>query len=180
MIELLRWARNSRVQTILVSLHIFSFGEEPRLALNGYLTKPFDKHAIKSLLEALNGKGKRLVLISPDKEEARTLQVLLSSVGYASSLFSEGGLAVRECIDSPPESIIIGSFSKNQLEAIISSLKTNSQTKNIPIFLILGTSLHNYVKTVTLDKSSQKIGKDGLYKLVGEIESAYTRNQDSI
>ena len=180
LIELLRWARNSRILTILVSLHIFSFGEEPRLALNGYLSKPFDKHVIMSLLEAFNGKGDRLVLMSPDKEESRTLQVLLSSVGYDARLFSEGAPAVRACIDSPPKSIIIGSFRNNQLEEIISSLKTNSQTKNIPIFLILGTSLHNYVKTVTLDKSSQRTGKDGLYKLVGEIESAYTRNQDGI
>ena len=133
-----------------------------------------------SLLEAFNGKGDRLVLMSPDKEESRTLQVLLSSVGYDARLFSEGAPAVRACIDSPPKSIIIGTFRNNQLEEIISSLKTNSQTKNIPIFLILGTSLHNYVRTVTLDKSSQRTGKDGLYKLVGEIESAYTRNQDGI
>ena len=180
LIELLRWARNSRVQTILVSLHIFTFGEEPRLALSGYLSKPFDKHEVMSLLEAFNEKGDRMVLISPDKEESRTLQVLLGSVGYDARLFSESALAVRECIASPPESIIIGSFRKNQLEEIISSLKTNSQTKNIPIFLILGTALHNYVKTVTLDKASQRTGKDGLYKLVGEIESAYTRNQDGI
>jgi signal transduction histidine kinase/CheY-like chemotaxis protein len=180
LIELLRWARNSRVQTILVSLHIFAFGEEPRLALSGYLSKPFDKHGVMSLLEEFSGKGGRLALISSDKEESRTLQVLLSSLGYQVKLFSEGAPAVKECIDFPPAAIIVGSFRKNQLEEIIASLKANAQTKNIPIFLIIGMSLHNYVKTVALDKTVQTTGKNGLYKLVGEIESAYTKTQDGI
>ncbi len=176
--ELLRWAQSVSIQAILVSLHIYHFGEEPRLSLHGYITRPFDKHQIFSMLDPLNLQGGRMILVSPDKEESRTLQVLLSSAGYDTILFSAGTPAVQACLNSPPEGIMIGSFHKNQIEEIVSSLKSNSRTRNVPLFRILGTSLYKYVKTVTLDRTSQKMGKDGLYKLIGEIEASYTKNLD--
>jgi signal transduction histidine kinase/CheY-like chemotaxis protein len=176
--ELVRWAKNSRIKTLLVSLHILNFGEEPRLSLHGYITRPFDKYQIQSMLELLNVHGGRIVIVSPDKEESRTLQVLLGSAGYDTILFGTAPPAVQACAGSPPEALIIGSFSKSGVEEIVSSLKSGPRTTNIPLFLILGTSLFRYVKTVTLDGTGRKTGKDGLYKLIGEIESSYTEHMD--
>lgn len=176
--ELLRWAKSSQIRSILVSLHIYNFGEEPRLALNGYITRPFDKHQILSMLDLLNIRGGKVAIVSPDQEESRTLQVLLGTAGYDTILFGAGAPAVKACGASAPEVLIIGSFRRNQVEEIVSALKSNPRTRNIPLLRILGTSLYKYVKTVTLDRASQNSGKDGLYKLIGEIEASYTENQD--
>jgi CheY-like chemotaxis protein len=176
--DLLRWAKSCQIRSILVSLHIYNFGEEPRLALNGYITRPFDKHQILSMLDSLNIRGGKVAIVSPDQEESRTLQVLLGTAGYDTILFGAGAPAVQACGVSSPEVLIIGSFRRNQVEEIVSALKSNPRTRNIPLLRMLGTSLYKYVKTVTLDRASQKSGKDGLYKLIGEIEASYTENQD--
>ncbi len=176
--ELLRWAKSSMVQVILVSLHICRFGEDPSVALNGYIVTPFDKHQIFSLLEPLKTHGRRLVIVSPDKEQSRTLQVLLSTGGFDPVLFSSGAPAVQACVNSPPEGIIIGSFGKSEIEEIISSMKSGPRTKDVPLFRIIGTSLHKYTKAVSLDIARNKPGKDGLYKLIGEIEASYSTTLD--
>jgi signal transduction histidine kinase/CheY-like chemotaxis protein len=177
-IELLRWAKKSGIKALLVSLHILNFGEEPRLSLNGYITRPFDKHQILSILDSLDIHDGKIFLISPDREESRTLQVLLESSGFKTILFNAAAPAVQACVGSPPDAVIMGSFPKNLVEEIMSSLKTGPRTVNIPLFLILGTSLNRYVKTVTLDGISRKTGKDGVYKLIGEIESSYTEHME--
>ncbi len=176
--ELLRWAKNSGIRILLVSLHILKFGEDPRLSLHGYITRPFDKYQIMSMLEALDIRGGGIALVSPDKEESRTLQVLLGSSGYETILFNSAPPAIKSSAASPPEAVIIGSFPKSGVEEIVSSLKSDSRTANIPLFLILGTSLYRYVKTVTLDGPRKKTGNDGLYKLIGEIESSYDENME--
>jgi signal transduction histidine kinase/CheY-like chemotaxis protein len=179
-LEILRWAKNSQVQAILVSLYTCNFGEEPRLALHGYIYKPFDKYEITSLFERHNIHRGRLVLISPEKEESRTLQVILNTAGYDASLFDSYPMAVQACINSSPDGLIIGSFRKKQVQEFVLKLKSNARTCKIPIFLVLGFSIHKYAKTVTLDKTCQTTNKDGLYKLIGEIESAYSKCMDEV
>jgi signal transduction histidine kinase/CheY-like chemotaxis protein len=179
-LEILRWAKNSQVQAFLVSLFTCNFGEEPRLALHGYISKPFDKYEITSLLELHNIHRGRLVLISPEKEESRTLQVILNTTGYDLSLFDSCSMAVQACINSSPDGLIIGSFQKKQVQEFVLKLKSNARTCKIPIFLVLGFSIHKYAKTVTLDKTCQTTNKDGLYKLIGEIESAYSKCMDEV
>jgi signal transduction histidine kinase/CheY-like chemotaxis protein len=61
-LEILRWVKNSQVQAILVSLYTCNLGDEPRLALHGYISKPFDKYEIISLLELHNLHRGKLVL----------------------------------------------------------------------------------------------------------------------
>ncbi len=173
--ELIRWATSSRIQVFLVSLHICHFGEEPGLALHGYIPVPFDKHQIFSLLDPLKPHGGRLAVISPDKEESRTLQVLLSSGGFDTTLFNACSPAMTACINSPPDGIIIGSFPKSGVEEIVSSLKANSRTEDIPLFRVIGTSLNRYVKEISLEITKHKPGHDGLYKLIGEIELSYSK-----
>lgn len=176
--ELLRWAKGSMIQIILVSLHICRFGEDPCLALNGFITTPFDKHQIFSLLEPIKNQGRKMVIVSPDKEQSRTLQVLLSAAGYDPVLFSAKAPALQACVNSPPEGIIIGNFHKSEIEEIISSMKSGPRTKDVPLFRIIGTSLHQYTKAVSLGTTRNKPGMDGLYKLIGEIEASYSNIQD--
>ncbi len=177
-VDLLRWAKKDGIRTLLVSLHILNSGEEPRLSLHGYISRPFDKHQILSILDPLDIQGGRIILISPEKEDSRNLQVLLESSGFDTKLYIAASPAIQACIGSPPAAVIIGSFPKNMVEEIMTSLKSGSRTANIPLFLILGTALNRYVKTVTLEGNSRRTGKDGVYKLIGEIESSYTEHMD--
>lgn len=180
LLEILRWAKNSQVQAILVSLHICKFGDEPRLALHGYISKPFEKYQITSLLELHNLQKGKIVLVSPEKDESRALQVILSMDGYDTSLIDNCAMAVQTCVNSPPAGIIVGSFRKKKVQEIVLKFKSNPRTCKIPIFLILGASIHKYAKMVTLDKTCHTIDKDGLYKLIGEIESTYSKYIDEV
>ncbi|HET6421188.1 MAG TPA: ATP-binding protein [Geobacteraceae bacterium] len=177
--ELLRWATSSRLQVLLVSLHICNFGEEPRLALHGYITCPFDKHQIFSLFDPLKNLGGCLAIISPDKEESRTLQVLLSSGGFDTVLFNACSPAISACSSSPPVGVIIGSFPKSGVEEIISSMKAVSRTKDIPLFRVIGASMNRCVKEISLEITRNKPVNDGLYKLIGEIELSYSKTRNS-
>ena len=142
------------------------------------VTTPFDKHQIFSLLEPLKNEGRRLVIVSPDKGLSRTLQVLLSAGGFDTVLFSTGAPAIKACINSPPEGIIIGTFQKSEIEEIISSIKSVPRTRNTPLFRIVDISTLKYAKPVSLETTKNKPGSDGLYKLIGEIEAAYSNIHD--
>lgn len=175
-LELFRWLKSSRIQAILVSLYTCNLGDEPKLALHGYISKPFDKYEITSLLELHHLSRGRLVLVSPQKEEARTLQVILTSAGCRADVFDNSASALQACIMSPPDGVIIGSFEKKQVQEIVLRLKSNGRTSKFPIFLTLDLSIQKYARAIALDRSCQTTNKDGLYKLVGEIESAYSKS----
>ncbi|TFG90756.1 MAG: hypothetical protein E4H15_07040 [Syntrophobacterales bacterium] len=115
------------------------------------------------------------MIISPDRDESRTLQVILGAAGYETVLFHEGRLAVKACKGSCPGAIFIGSFGKECLEDILSGIRSSPRTANVPAFLILGAALNKYLKTVTMSPAGRKAESNSLYKLVGEIEKEYSR-----
>jgi signal transduction histidine kinase/CheY-like chemotaxis protein len=172
--DLVVCARNGGVRVLLTSL-LVQHGDEPRLAVHGYLTKPFDKYEIVSLFEKCRVRGKMVLLLSSDGEESRTLQVLLGAAGFGATVYSDPPQAVQESEKSRPAAIIVGSYPRDRLEDILSGFKDNPRTWEIPVFLILGAQLDRYVTTVTLDGLSGTTGNEGLYKLVGEIETEYAK-----
>jgi signal transduction histidine kinase len=171
---LVRWARDAGVRVLFTTLYI-QCGDEPNLAVHGYISRPFDKYQIVSLLEPLHARGGQLMLISADREDSRTLQVFLAESGYGTVLFDGARQALRSCGAKVPDGIIIGSFRKEHLEEIFSALKEDPRTRELPLFLILETTLNKYVSAVTLDPSCRKAGANGLYKLIGQIEAEYSK-----
>lgn len=174
--EIFHWARGSAVRVLLVSLFIWGYGDAPRLTLQGYIPTPFDRYRITSLFEELGMQRGEFTIISPQQDEARNLQILLNSSGYSTTIFSDADRAVAACAHAPPAGIIIGAFDKVQIERIISGVKSSPQTSGTSLFLILGTPLHTHVRTITLDRANQKSGRDGMFKLMGEIEAIYSKS----
>lgn len=171
---MVRWARDAGVRVLFTTLHV-QCGDEPNLAVHGYICRPFDRFQIASLLEPFHGRGGQMIIVSEDRDESRTLQVILGESGYGTALFDGAHQALRACGASVPDAIIIGSFHKELLEQIVTSFKEDNRTSGLPIFLVLETTLNKYVSTVTLNPSSRKAGADGLYRLIGEIETEYSK-----
>jgi len=158
----------------LTTLHIHA-GEEPALAVHGYVSKPFDKYEILSLLESYHVQGGPVIIISPDRDESRTLQVILGAAGFDSVLFHDGSSAVAACEASCPSAIFIGSFRKEALEEIFTGIKSSHRSGNVPIYQLLGTTLNRYVTPVTLSPAGRKAEPRSLYKLVGKIEKEFSK-----
>ncbi|MRR58679.1 MAG: hypothetical protein EG824_10770 [Deltaproteobacteria bacterium] len=171
---LVRWSRESGVRLLLTTLHVQP-GDEPTLAVHGYISKPFDKYEIVSLLEPYRQRGGTVMLISRDREDSRTLQVILGDAGFGAVLFEGASKAVQSCEASPPDGIIISSFRNERLEEMITAFKNNPRTRELPIFLVLETTLNKYISTVTLNNSGRRTGISGLYRLIGEIETEYSK-----
>jgi CheY-like chemotaxis protein len=172
--KLIRCARDAGIRILLTTLHIHA-GDEPALAVHGYVSRPFDKYEIHSLLESYQVKGVPVMIISPDRDESRTLQVILGAAGYESVLFHEGPLAVRTCRSSCPGAIFVGSFAKDRLEEILTGVRSSPRTGNVPTFLILEAALNKYVTPITMSPTGRKAESKSLYKLVGEIEKEYSK-----
>jgi len=172
--KMIRWARDAGIRILLTTLHIHA-GNEPALAVHGYVSRPFDKYEIHSLLESYQVKGNPVMIISPDRDESRTLQVILGAAGYESVLFHEGSLAVRTCRSLCPGAIFIGSFAKECLEDVLTGIRSSPRTVNIPTFLILEAALNKYVTPITMSPAWRKADANSLYKLVGEIEKEYSK-----
>jgi CheY-like chemotaxis protein len=167
-------ARNAGVRIILTSL-LVQYGNEPRLAVHGYLKKPFDKYEIVSFLAKCRVRGGLILLLSSDGEESRTLQVLLGAAGFGTVIQSDFRQALQSCEKNRPAAIFVSSYPRDRLEDILLGFKDDPLTREIPVFLILGAPLDRYVTTVTLEGANHTNGNEGLYKLVGEIEAEYAK-----
>jgi signal transduction histidine kinase/DNA-binding response OmpR family regulator len=171
---LTRWAREAGIRILLTTLHIHA-GEEPALAAHGYVSKPFDKYEIHLLLESYHVQGGPVMLVSPDREESRTLQVILGAAGFETVLFHDGNSAVAACDAMNPRAIFVGSFRKEHLEEIFTGIRSSSRSANVPVFQLLGTTLNKYVTPVTLSPAGRKAEAKSLYKLVGKIEKEFSK-----
>ena len=171
---LVRWARDAGVRILLTTVHVRA-GDEPSLAVHGYVSKPFDKYEIYGLLDAYQVRGDAVMIVSPDRDESRTLQVILGAAGYETLVFHEGPAAVKSCKNSCPGALFIGIFAKEQLEIILTGVKSSPRSGNVPVFLMLGTALNKYVTPVTLSPTGRTAEAKSLYKLIGEIEKEYSK-----
>lgn len=172
--ELVGSARDSGVRILLTTVHV-QCGDDPKLAVHGYLVKPFDKYGIVSLFEKCRVPGGVVLLLSSDGEEARTLQVLLGVAGYGTSVYSELRQALQSCENSRPAAIVVGCYPRDGVEKILSGFKEQPRTRDIPVFQILAAPLDKYVTTVTLDGLGNANENEGLYRLVGEIETEFSK-----
>jgi len=107
----------------------------PQVAVNGYISKPFDKDQIEKAIRAvLNRDSGRITIISNKPDEARDLQLFMGSKGYETSIVPDA-----DSVGStrPVHLIVVGSFPKDDLYAVLTTLRTSGSTVYIPIVLTL-------------------------------------------
>ena len=139
-----------------------------QVAVNGYISKPFDKNQILSTLEEVFPKKTgRMLIISHDSEEARSFQILVGATKYETTVVSD--IRSLDPTRSLPDIIVVGTFLKDEVFGIISFLRNNQTTRNIPIILTLNFSMRD-VKYIGLNSSAYGSGLNKiLEKLKGEI-----------
>lgn len=170
-IRLEQWTHTAGIEMILSTLHLSPSNGTLNLAACGYLCKPFDPFTIKSSLKP----GTALVIVSPYKDEARNLQVMLGTEWRTTKLFSDEQEAVKACRNERPDGIVIGSYSRTATENLISMLKQDSRTADIALYLVLASNISRHVRTVTVENGPRRGGAEGIYPLLKEVEKAYLR-----
>src|SRR4030043_467634 len=157
----------SRIKEIPIFLCIIINDEksDPQLAVNGYISKPFDKYQILSTLgDVYKGRTGKILIISPDSEEARNLQVFIGTNIYETAIVDD--VHAMDMTRSLPDVIIIGTFHAEDMYGIIGYLRNNPVSRNIPVLLILNISLRD-IKCIGLASSGYG---SGLGKVLTELE----------
>lgn len=156
----------SRVQGIPLFLAPVVNDEKSGLqvAVNGYISKPLDKNQILSTIKEVSPKKTgRVLIISDDPEEARNFQILVGGSGFETVIVPD----VKSINAArPPDMIIIGRLSRDQVYTAISSLRSNQATKKIPLLLTLNILIRD-IKCVGLNSS--EYGR-GLNKLIESLK----------
>ncbi len=157
----------SRIKEIPLILAVIVNDEKcgPQLSVNGYISKPFDKYQILSTLGGIyKEKTGRVLIISPDSEEARNLQVFIGINRFETVIVAD--FHSVNLTKPLPDIIVIGTFNAEEIYGIIGYLRNNQKTRNIPILLILNISLRD-IKCIGLNASAYG---SGLSKLIEELE----------
>ena len=157
----------SRIKEIPIFLGIIINDEKsgPQLAVNGFISKPFDKYQILSTLgDVYKGRTGKILIISPDSEEARNLQVFIGTNIYETAIVAD--VHAMNMTRSLPDAIIIGTFHAEDMYGIIGYLRNNPVSRNIPVLLILNISLRD-IKCIGLASSGYG---SGLGKVFTELE----------
>lgn len=168
------WAHGAGVEIMLATLYVSPVSGDLCLAVNGYLARPFDRFQAVAAIERFVKKKGHFFIVSPEKDEARNLQVMLGAEGYATTLYIDENEVVRRG-GIAPNGLIIGSFQKSRLEELFSVLMGQAHIRTLPCFLLLGENFLRHVTTVTLDASSRQSGGEGFYSLIMAIEKSYAK-----
>ena len=109
------------------------------------------------------------MIISPDSEEARNLQVFIGTNIYETTIVSD--VHSMNLARSLPDVILIGTFSAEEMYGIIGYLRNNPVTRDVPVLLILNISLRD-IKCIGLSSAGygSRLGKV-LAELEGDIYS---------
>ena len=138
----------------------------PQVAVNGFVSKPYDAfQTVAALEDILGGRSNSLLIISEDPEEARGFQFLVGSRGYETEIVSD-----PSAIDAsrPHGLIVLGTFPKNNTYRIIEALRTNSGLRKLPILQTVNINIRD-IKCVSL--SSSEYGS-GLSRLTESLQEA--------
>lgn len=137
-----------------------------QVAVNNYISKPFDKTQILSTIdEVFPRKAGRILIISNDPEEARDFQLLVGTNRYETAVVPD--VSSIDLTRPLPNVIVIGTFLKDEVFGIISFLRNNQVTRNIPVLLILNFSMRD-VKNIGLNSSKYGSGLDKIVERMKE------------
>jgi signal transduction histidine kinase/CheY-like chemotaxis protein len=142
-----------------------------QIGVNGYISKPFNSlQMYPAIEEAMPKKKGRILIISDSPDDARSLQTLAGTRGYDTVL--EQGIDVIAVRKAHPGLIIVGMTSKNKAYQVVSSLRKNPVSSNIPILLVVDIPLDD-IKSVGLCQTKYGTGLTKLIEnLAGEVSDA--------
>jgi len=166
----------SKVQGIPL-VHVFVINDEkmgPQIAVNSYISSPFDSFQIHSILEeALRKQRGRILIISDNSEEARNLQICVGSNGFETII-----IPVIEAVEFKrplPDAVIIGSLSRDNVFKTVVMLRGNEITRNIPIILSLNILIRD-LKCAGLGYSDYGKGLGALQTVLNEMRGTDAGN----
>jgi signal transduction histidine kinase/CheY-like chemotaxis protein len=177
--RLRNWAHGAGVEMMLAVLSIKPNSGDLCVGANGYLARPLDSLQLVSLMEHFFKNRGRFFIISPEKDDARKLQVMLGAEGYGSSLFMDVNEAVLAGLGKVPNGIIIGSFPRPRLEDVVSSLIGEGHFKSLPLFLLVDEDCLKHVTAVTFEAASRQKGGEGVSSLIMAVEKSYAKKWES-
>jgi signal transduction histidine kinase/CheY-like chemotaxis protein len=138
-----------------------------QLAVNGYLSKPFDKQQIMAALEDTLGlQSGKVLIISGDPEDARSLQLLVGAGGYRTDMLP--GAVSADPSRHRPDVIIVGAATGHDAYRDVSILRNNRDLAQIPVLLSLNIMIRD-VKCIGL--GSLEYGS-GLGMLLDELKGS--------
>jgi len=154
----------SRVQGIPLFL-AFIINDEKigyQVAVNGYLFKPLDSYQIRSTIEEVTKKQTgRILIVSNNLEDARNLQTLVGTKGYDTTILPN--IESVAPAGPVPDVIIIGTFSKEDIQRAVFALRKSQIFRNVPILLTLSISIGN-IKCIGLESREYGKGLEELQK----------------
>lgn len=151
---------------VFLALIINDGASGPQLAVNGYISRPPDMSQIKAALrEVLPAEKGKIMIISTDAEEARSIQLLVGAKNYETFVVSEAAAAEAK---TPPDAIIAGTALTDDVYRVVASLRGNPATRDIPILLALRIFIRD-IKCIGLDSGGYG---GGIGRLLSELREA--------
>ncbi len=135
-----------------------------QLAVNDYISKPFNSLQVYPVIERLmQKKTGSILIISNISDDARTLQTLAGAVGYDTALKQK--FAADDIESVSPDLIIVRMLSIDDTYKTVKACRNNPVSVNIPILLVVNIMLDN-IRCVCLDRNNY--GR-GLTELVDDL-----------
>ena len=157
----------SRVQGIPLFLSIVINDEKKgfQVAVNGYISKPFDKHQILSTIEEVfQTKRGKILIISHNPEEARNFQILIGTHQYETAIVPD--VHSLDLTRTLPDIIVVGTSLSEEVYSTIRFLRSTKDTEKIPLLLILNFSQRD-IQYIGLNAS--EYGR-GLNKIIEKMK----------
>jgi len=142
----------------------------PQVAVNGYISKPFESSQMQSIFDVILKQTRRIMIISHDETEARSLQLMVGSKGCETEIVSDTmSMNIRGLL---PDAIIIGNMQKEKVYRDVEYLRTNHSTRNIPLILTLNILIRD-IKCIGLDSTKYGNGLERILEgLKGKVSNA--------
>jgi len=157
----------------------------PAPEVKGYLTKPVDFEALKSLLGSVaprpnKSRAVTVLVVDDDEEFSDLLQMFLEANNYRPVIVNDPMLAVQAAKTGKPDAIILDlMMSKKDGFRIMSELQDEAVTAAIPIIVVSALRLNNFqergVLTGLPEIISKELPEDLLLSLI-EKESGASGN----
>lgn len=137
----------------------------PQVAVNGFISKPFDAFQCVSAIEdILRGRSNKLLIISADQVEARSFQFIVGSRGYEVDVVDS-----VTAIDTGRNYglLVLGTFPKNTTYRTIEALRADHALRKLPVVQTVSIDVRE-VRPVCLGASEYGRGLSALLESLQE------------
>lgn len=141
----------------------------PQIAVNGYLSRPFDHAEISSTIARLvKADPAKVCIVAANAEEARSLQVLVGTAGHETLVVPAAADVQRR---TRPDLIIVGTSPKEGVYYGLTEIRRNPALRNVPVVLALNMPVRELL-CVGLDGRSYGSGLGELMRIL-EVRGEY-------